>query len=102
MKSINALLDCITTTANAVSSSIVATAKVTGNLTKIANQQTERLSLWSQRTYKETSLYSQKEETVMPLRIGLEQCKEEKKLLEECASLGLDPEEVIKVSKSYK
>lgn len=102
MKSINALLGCVVTTATAVSNSINATAKVTSKLCDVADQQAERLTLWSQRTYKETSLFSQKEEALMALRTAKEQSEEEKKLLEECVALGLDPEQVIKLSKSYK
>ena len=102
MKSINALLGCVVTTANAVGNSINATAKVTSKLCDVADQQVERLTLWSQRTYKETSLFSQKEEALMALRTAKEQSEEEKKLIEECITLGLDPEEVIKLSKSYK
>ena len=102
MKSLDALLNCVTTTANAASSSIIATAKVASKLCSVADQQSARLGIWSERTYKETCLFSQKEEAVMPLRYAKEQCAEEKKLLEECSSLGLDPEEVVKLSKTYK
>lgn len=102
MKSINALLNCITTTANAASTSIVAIGKVTGKVCAVADQQSQRLEVWSNRTYKETCMYSQKEEAIMPLRYALEQSLEEKKLLEEATSQGLDPEELIKLSKSYK
>lgn len=102
MKSISALLNCITTTANAASSSIIAAGKVTGKVCAVADQQSERLKLWSERTYKETCMYSQKEEAIMPLRMAKEQATEEKKLLEECINLGLDPDDVVKLSKSYK
>lgn len=102
MKSINALLNCITTTANAASSSIVAAGKVTSKLCNVADQQSARLEVWSNRTYKETCMYSQREEAIMPLRYALEQSLEEKKLLEEAIAQGLDSNEVVELSKKFK
>lgn len=102
MKSITALLNCVVVTADAVSNSITTAGKVTGKVCKVADQQADRLSVWSQRTYKETCMYSQKEEAIMPLRMAKEQATEEKKLLEECINLGLDPDDVVKLSKTYK